>query len=121
MGHGNGQSGGNTDNSQVQRTGSMVRRTVSVKGSGGVAATVVVTVQRGRVWLSIQPPFTWEAIMPPGKVEELMRTLGWANEDAKRMMSGAGAATAAGEGTQAVGNGAVVHGNEAVGIQKEKP
>ncbi len=119
MGHENGQSGGNTDNGQVQRIGSMVRRTVSVKGSGGVTATVVVTTRRGQVWLSIQPPFTWEAIMGPGKVEELVRTLGRANEDTKKMVDGAGAASAAGEGTPPVGNGAMVHGNEAVGIQKE--
>lgn len=63
-----------------------VRRKVSVKGSGGVSATVVVTVRRGRVWLSIQPPFTWEAIMEPGKVDELTRTLTLAREDAQRMV-----------------------------------
>ena len=49
---------------------------VSVKGTGGVAATVVVIAQRGQVWVSIQPPFTWEAIMEPGKVDELIHTLG---------------------------------------------
>lgn len=83
MGHANGQSGGSTDNGDVQRIGSMVQWKVSVKGSGGVAATVVVTARQGQVWLSIQPPFTWEAIMGPGKVEELVRALGLANEEAK--------------------------------------
>jgi hypothetical protein len=62
-----------------------VCRKVSVTGTGGVAATVFVTVQRGQVWMSIQPPFTWEAIMEPGKVDELMRTLELAREDVKRM------------------------------------
>ncbi|MGH3510861.1 MAG: hypothetical protein ACRDQI_07880 [Pseudonocardiaceae bacterium] len=60
------------------------RRTVSVKGSGGVTATVVVTVRRGTVWLSMQPPFTWEAIMEPDKVGELMQTLAQAQEEARK-------------------------------------
>lgn len=59
------------------------RRTVLVKGTGGVTATVVVRVQRGTVWLSIQPPFTWEAIMDPDKVDELMQALAQAQGDAK--------------------------------------
>ena len=53
----------------------VVQRKVTVKGSGGVVATVVVTARRGKVWMSIQPPFTWDAIMEPGMVEELIRTL----------------------------------------------
>lgn len=76
-----------TDNGQAPCAG-WVRRKVSVKGSGGVSATVVVTVQRGRIWLSIQPPFTWEAVMEPGKVDELTRTLTLAREDAQRMVRG---------------------------------
>lgn len=60
---------------------------MSVKGSGGVSATVVVTAQHGQVWVSIVPPFTWEAIMEPVKVDELIRTLGLAREDAKRMVN----------------------------------
>lgn len=36
---------------------SEVQRRVSVKGSGGVAATVIVTARRGKVWVSIEPPF----------------------------------------------------------------
>ncbi len=58
-----------------------------VKGSGGVVATVVVTARRGKVWMSIQPPFTWDAIMEPKMVDELIRTLGLAAEDAKQMVS----------------------------------
>lgn len=76
-----------TDNGQAPYTG-WVRRKVSAKGSGGVSATVVVTVQRSQIWLSIQPPFTWEAIMDPGKVDELTRTLTLAREDAQRMGRG---------------------------------
>ncbi|MGH3511332.1 MAG: hypothetical protein ACRDQI_13370 [Pseudonocardiaceae bacterium] len=60
------------------------RRTVSVKGTGGITATVVVTLQRGTVWLSIHPPFTWDAIMGPEKVDELIRTLVPAREAALR-------------------------------------
>ena len=55
-----------------------------MKGSGGVSATVVITVKQGQVWMSIQPPFTWEAIMEPGKIEELIRTLTLAAESAKK-------------------------------------
>ncbi len=61
----------------------VVQRKVTVKGSGGVVATVVVTARRGKVWMSIQPPFTWDAIMEPGMVEELIRTLALAAEDAE--------------------------------------
>ncbi len=76
------------DDRQPTYVSSPVHRKVSVKGSGGISATVVVTVQKGTVWVSIVPPFTWEAIMEPGKVDELIRTLGLAREDAKRMVSG---------------------------------
>ncbi len=70
---------------QAIHTDFFVRRKISVNGSGGVAATVVVTVQRGQVWVSIQPLFTWEAIMEPGKVDELIHTLAQARQDAKKM------------------------------------
>ncbi len=78
---------GDIDNRQEIYTGTspLVRRTVAVKGSGGVSATVVVTVQQGQVWMSIQPPFTWEAIMEPWKVDELTRTLALAAEGAKKI------------------------------------
>lgn len=63
---------------------SNMHRKVSVKGIGGVAATVVVTVQRGQVWMSIHPPFAWEAIMEPEKVDELIHTLAVATNSAKK-------------------------------------
>jgi hypothetical protein len=63
-----------------------VHRTVSVEGSGGLAATIVVIAKRGQVWVSIQPRFTWEAIMEPGKVDELIHTLALAREEAKKML-----------------------------------
>jgi hypothetical protein len=50
---------------------------IHVKGTGGVDATVVVTVMRDSVWLSISPRFTWEAIMHPGKVDEIISVLDW--------------------------------------------
>ncbi|MGH3972668.1 MAG: hypothetical protein ACRDS9_05015 [Pseudonocardiaceae bacterium] len=62
--------------------GSEVHRRVSVKGSGGVTATVVVVTRRGKVHMSIIPPFTWEAILNPGKMDELMQVLGQAKQDA---------------------------------------
>src|SRR6185437_11008545 len=64
---------------------SLVHHKVSVKGSGGVPATVVITVQQAQVRMSIQPPFTWEAIMDPSKVEELIRTLMLTADGAKKM------------------------------------
>jgi hypothetical protein len=62
-----------------------VPRRVSVKGMQRVDATVVVTVVQGKVWMSISPPFTWEAIMEPGKVDEVMSVLGAARDEAKKM------------------------------------
>ncbi|MGH3917484.1 MAG: hypothetical protein ACRDSG_00305 [Pseudonocardiaceae bacterium] len=62
-----------------------VPRRVLVKGMQGVDVTVVVTVVQGTVWLSISPPFTWEAIMKPGKVDELLHVLELARDEAKNM------------------------------------
>lgn len=75
----------NTNNGQAVYTSSIVHRKVSAKGTGGVSATVVITVRQGQVRMSIQPPFTWEAIMEPQKVDELIRTLASAAEGAKKM------------------------------------
>lgn len=72
---------------QAAHADPVVYRRLSVKGSGGVAATVVVMTQRGQVWVSINPPFTWEAIMEPGKVDELIHLLRLAREDAKKMVA----------------------------------
>lgn len=58
---------------------------VSVRGMKGVTVTVVITVQQGHVWLSIQQLFTWEAIMEPGKIDELIHVLGLARDEAEQM------------------------------------
>ncbi|MGH3976304.1 MAG: hypothetical protein ACRDS9_23715 [Pseudonocardiaceae bacterium] len=92
------------DNGQAIYTGPDVHRKVSVKGSGGISATVIVIARHGKVWVSIVPPFTWEAIMEPGKVDELMRTLGLAREDAQRMVSCK--RVCRGDKQQPIGNGA---------------
>ncbi len=73
---------------QTACTSAGIPRRVSVRGTGGVSATVFVTVQRGQVWVSIQPPFTWEAIMEHGKVDELIDVLGLARDEARRMERG---------------------------------
>lgn len=65
--------------------GDSVHRRITVAGSGGVVATVVVIAQRGWVRVSIMPPFTWEAIMEPPKVDEVIHALALAREDAKKM------------------------------------
>ncbi|MGH4008874.1 MAG: hypothetical protein ACRDTH_12080 [Pseudonocardiaceae bacterium] len=105
-----------TDNGQATYTGSVAHRKVSTKGSGGVSATVVVIAQQGKVRVSITPSFTWEAIMEPGKVDELIRTLTLAREDAKRMVSGK--CLSRGDKPQAVGAVTVLPGNKAIGTKK---
>jgi hypothetical protein len=51
----------------------------------GIDATVVVTVAQGAVWMSIRPPFTWEAISEPGKVDEVIQALEPARGEAASM------------------------------------
>lgn len=60
-------------------------RRVRVKASGGETATVVVRVVQGCVWLSVSPPFTWEAVMTPGIVDEVVGVLEVAKEEAEQM------------------------------------
>lgn len=60
-------------------------RRVLVKGMQGVDATVAVTVVQNTVWLSISPPFTWEAIMEPSKVNEVIHALELARDEATKM------------------------------------
>ncbi|MGH4001632.1 MAG: hypothetical protein ACRDTJ_29690 [Pseudonocardiaceae bacterium] len=60
-------------------------RRVHVKSMQGVDATVVVTVVRDTVWLSISPPFTWEAIMQPDKVDKVISMLELARDEAKKV------------------------------------
>jgi hypothetical protein len=57
---------------------------VFVKGMQGVDVTLVVTVVQGTVWVSIWPPFTWEAIMEPVKVDELVHVLELARDEARK-------------------------------------
>lgn len=106
MGHDDEEPGKITGNSHNDQARRVALHKVTVKGSGGVTAAVLVTVRRGQIWLSVQPPFTWEAIMTPGKVEELVRTLAVAGEEAEKMASGIAESDG---GTQAadqsVGNG----------------
>ena len=52
--------------------------------------TVVVTVVHDTVWLSISPPFTWEAIMEPGEVDEVISMLALARDEAKKVPPPAG-------------------------------
>lgn len=62
-----------------------VPRRVFIKGMQGGDVTLVVTVVQSTVWVSISPPFTWEAIMEPVKVDELIRVLEVARDEAKKM------------------------------------
>ncbi len=47
-------------------------------------ATVVVTVNRGGVWVAIDPPFTLEAILEPAHVDTLIDMLTQATKEARR-------------------------------------
>jgi hypothetical protein len=97
-----------------------VYRRLSVKGSGGVAATVVVKSIQGRVWVSITPPFTWEAIMEPGKVDELIHMLGLAREDAKKVVAPLSRRPHSGDDAviREIASGTVAPGNKVVGKRK---
>lgn len=70
-------------NGRASHLPSPMPRIVTATGSGGVPAAVIVTVRRGFVWVSIMPPFTWEAILDPGQVDELVQTLTLAGKDAR--------------------------------------
>jgi hypothetical protein len=61
-----------------------IPRRIAVNGTQGVDATVVVTVVQGTVWLSITSPFTWEAIMQPAKVDDVIRALELARDEAEK-------------------------------------
>jgi hypothetical protein len=66
-------------------TGSGIPHRVFVKARQGENATIAVMVVQGQVWLSISPPFTWEAIIEPVKVDELLHVLELARDEAKNM------------------------------------
>ncbi len=101
----------------VTCTSAGMPRKVSVRGSEGVLATVAVTVRQGYVWLSIVPPFTWEAIMEPGKVDELIRVLGLARDEAQKFVAVRGRRVASGGnvGVRAIPSESVVFRNKAIG------
>lgn len=61
-----------------------IPRRVSAKGREGIAATVAITTYRGQVWMSIMPPFTWEAIMEPETVDQLIYALKLARDEVTR-------------------------------------
>ena len=69
-------------------------RRIAVTGMQGVNATVVVTVVHGTVWLSLSPPFTWEAIMTPGKVDEVIHVLEVARDEATKAAATSNGSTA---------------------------
>lgn len=71
----------------VDHPGYGLPRRVSVKGREGVAVTVVVTTYRGHVWMSIVPPFTWEAILNSTHVDQLIHALQLAREESNRHVS----------------------------------
>lgn len=97
-----------------------IPRRVSVRGCEGVAATVTVAVQQGYVLLSIVPPFTWESIMEPAKVGELIHVLALARDDAQRMMVASRRRVASGSafGVQEISNESVVSRNRPIGPEK---
>ena len=72
---------------QAVYVGSDVHWRIAVKSTGGARSMVVITVRQGKVWLSIDPPSAWEAIMEPATVDGLIRTLGAARDDARRTRS----------------------------------
>jgi hypothetical protein len=87
-------------------------RRIAVTGMQGVDATVVVTVAQNRVWLSISPPFTWEAIMTPSTVDEVIRVLELArNEATKTAVACNGNASRAGNGVRAITKNTANSGN----------
>jgi hypothetical protein len=108
---------------QAATPDSPVHRRVAVKGSGGVPATVIVVARSGHVWVSITPPFTWEAIMEPGKVDELIHTLGLAREDARQLAS-TRAAQPQCEGSavvQGIAGGMAAPASKALGTPRTRP
>ncbi len=68
---------------RMTRTSTGMPRRVRVTDVQGVEVTVVVRVVQGTVWMSISPPFTWEAIMEPGKVDEIVSVLESARDEAR--------------------------------------
>ncbi|MGH3903864.1 MAG: hypothetical protein ACRDTE_06710 [Pseudonocardiaceae bacterium] len=60
------------------------RRTLVVKGRQGTRVTVVVEVCRGKVWVvSVDSPFSSEAILEPAQVDNLIDLLARAVKEAR--------------------------------------
>ena len=59
------------------------REKLAVRGRQGMKVTVIVTVYRGTVWISIDPPFTSEAILEPEHVANLIDMLTQAVKEAQ--------------------------------------
>ncbi len=60
-----------------------MRRAMAVTARGGEPATVVVTVYRNSVWLSVEPLFNSEAILKPSDVDSLVHELTLAVQEAR--------------------------------------
>jgi len=59
------------------------RKKLAVRGRQGMKVTVIVTVYHGTVWVSIDPPFTSEAILEPEHVANLIDMLTQAVKEAQ--------------------------------------
>ncbi len=55
---------------------------LAAAGRQGVVATITITTCQGQIWMSIVPPFTWEAIMEPETVDKLIHVLELARDEA---------------------------------------
>jgi hypothetical protein len=61
------------------------RRELPVRGRQGVGLTMVVTVYRSTVWVSVEPLSGSDvAILEPPLVDNLISTLTWAATEARR-------------------------------------
>jgi hypothetical protein len=65
-----------------------IHRRVSVRSTSGEPARVVITVRRSWVFVFIDPHFVGDAVLDPEKVDEVIRALAQAREDAKRLGRG---------------------------------
>ncbi|MGH3796478.1 MAG: hypothetical protein ACRDSP_16495 [Pseudonocardiaceae bacterium] len=59
------------------------RRALTVKSRHGMNVIIVTMVYRGMVLITIDPPFTTDAILDPAHVDNLIATLTLANEEAR--------------------------------------
>jgi hypothetical protein len=59
-------------------------RRIAVKGMQGTDVNIIVTVVQGTVWLSISPPYVWEAILQPSNVDNVIHALELARDEATK-------------------------------------